>query len=174
LLDRGGVYADLDTIFVAAIADELYDKPFVIGREADVYDGRTGAWHRSLCNALLMGERGSVFARAWRTLMPRALAGWSHHSTLLPQQLSEQHPALVHIEPERTFYPYRCTRRDFDRLFVGCETDLEGVCSIHLWNHLWFHPADRLFSDFHGGLINEHRLRRVDTTYNLLARPFLP
>src|SRR5690349_19059569 len=103
LLDTGGVYADLDTLFVNPIPPALWQKPFVLGREADVVDKSTGVTHRSLCNALIMAERGARFGRLWQERQQAAFDGkWSTHSTLLPQTLSEQHPELIHVEPPRT------------------------------------------------------------------------
>jgi hypothetical protein len=174
LIEHGGVYADIDTIFVSPIPDALYEQPFVLGREAPVHDTRTGVERPSLCNALLMAEPGAAFAREWRRRMSAALAGWSHHSTLLPQALADDAPAAVHIEPERTFYPYRWSPLDLHRLFEATETDVDGICSIHLWSHLWWDPARVDFSTFHAGLITEDRVRSVDSTYNLLARRHLP
>lgn len=174
LIEHGGVYADIDTIFVAPLPEPLFDESFVIGREPPVVDQRTGEVHPSLCNALLLAEPGAPFARRWRAAMAGALAGWSHHSTLLPHRLSELHPDELHIEPERTFYPYRWTATDLHRLFEEDETDLHGVASIHLWSHLWWEEGRRDFSSFHAGLLTEHRIRTIDTTYNRLARPHLP
>lgn len=174
LIEHGGVYADIDTIFVAPIPDELYDESFVLGREAPVPDERTGQLRPSLCNALLMSEPGAPFAVTWRAQMAGALSGWSDHSTLLPHRLSQQHPELVHIEPERTFYPYMWTSEDLHRLFEENDPDLGGACSIHLWSHLWWDKGRTDFSAFHAGLLTEHRIRTIDTTYHRLARPYLP
>src|ERR1022692_1554720 len=43
LIEHGGIYADIDTIFVRDIPAELLAAPFVIGREPPVRDERTGA-----------------------------------------------------------------------------------------------------------------------------------
>ena len=84
LIEHGGVYADIDTIFVRAFPDELFAAPFVIGREPPVRDERTGEWRPSLCNALLMSEPGAAFARAWRERMAAALNGTLEQSQRLP------------------------------------------------------------------------------------------
>jgi hypothetical protein len=45
---------------------------------------------------------------------------------------------------------------------------------VHLWAHLWWR-ADRCdFSSVHAGLLTAEYIRSVDTTYNRLARPYLP
>ena len=93
---------------------------------------------------------------------------------MLPRTLADEHPALIHVEPARTFYPYMWTREDLRRLFEARETVAADVVSVHLWAHLWWSATRRDFTDFHAGLIGEERVRAVDTTYHLLARPFLP
>lgn len=175
LLEHGGVYADLDTIFVRPIPDRLFTERFVLGREDDVPCATTGAARASLCNALILAEPGAEFGRLWRSRMAAAFDGtWSGHSTLLPAALAAAHPRVVHVEPAPTFYPYMWTRRDLGRLLQACEPIGDGVTSVHLWAHLWWSARRRDFSDFHAGLVTEEFVRTADTTYTLLARPFLP
>jgi len=175
LIEHGGVYADMDTLFVNPIPRPLFDHPFVLGAEEDVPCRATGTTQPSLCNALIMCQPGAEFARLWRREMDTAFDGsWSRHSTLLPHDLATRHPDLIHVEPARTFYKYMWTRKDLRRLFEECEPADPAVASIHLWAHLWWSETRRDFSHFHAGLITEDRIRRVDTTFYRLARPFLP
>lgn len=173
---HGGVYADMDTLFVNRVPDALFDQDFVLGREALSPDERTGEMHPSLCNAFIMARKGARFASIWREEMPGALDAerWSHHSCQLAERIAERHPELLHVEPERTFYKHMWTREGLRTLFEGLDRDVEGMVSIHMWAHLWWSRRRREHSRFHAGLIDERRLRRVDTTYNVLARPFLP
>ncbi len=175
LMEHGGVYADIDTLFVDAIPPELYERPFVLGRENDIICQTTGARRRSLCNAFIMSEKSAAFGVEWLSRMKEFFDGsWSNHSTLLPQLLSEEHPALIHIEPPRTFYKHMWTREGIEMLFRGCDRDLAGAVSMHLWSHLWWSRWRRDFSDFHAGLLTEEYVRTVDSTYTLAARRFLP
>ena len=175
LLERGGVYADIDTLFVSPYPQELFTKPFVLGREDPIRCAKTGETKRSLCNALILSCVDAPFCRLWLEKMAEAFDGtWSNHSTVLPQLLSEQHPEWLHIEPSRSFYPYMWTPLDLHRLLEGCETGTEGIYSIHLWAHLWWAKSRKDFSTFHAGRLTENFIRKVDTTYNLLARPHLP
>jgi hypothetical protein len=59
-------------------------------------------------------------------------------------------------------------------LFEHDDLDTAGACSIHLWSHLWWEPGRRDFTAIHGGMFTDAYVRSVDTTYNRLARPFLP
>jgi hypothetical protein len=122
-----------------------------------------------------MSEPESEFAIRWRKGMEKAFDGsWSRHSTLLPQELSEAYPHLIHIEPMTTFYKHQWTREGLRMLLEGLDSDYGGVTSMHLWSHLWWAKSRRDFTDFHSGLLTEAFIREVDTTYNLVARKYLP
>jgi hypothetical protein len=175
LLSEGGVYADLDTIFVRPLPARLFEQSFVLGREDDLRQEAGREVLPSLCNAFIMAEPGAPFLRLWSEAMAGSFDGsWSEHSTLLPQRLASLHPELIHIEPSRSFYPFMWSRDGLRRLLVEREADLSGVLSVHLWAHLWWEERRKDFSEVHAGMVSEQWIRTVDTTYGLLARPFLP
>lgn len=175
LIETGGMYADIDTLFVQPFPSELFAAKFVLGREDDVRDELTGIVRPSVCNALMLSEPRSLFAVTWRRTAAAALNGtWSNHSTLLPYELSQKLPGSVHVEPRRSFYHYGPSRDGLSRLLEQLDEDTAGVYSIHLWAHLWWQAERRDFSAIHAGLLDEQFIRQVDTTYNVLARPFLP
>lgn len=175
LLEHGGVYADIDTLFVRPIPDDLYEKPFVIGREDPVRHERTGEYHASLCNALMLAEPGSAFARVWLERMPAALDGsWSNHSCGLAARLAAEFPQLLHVEPALTFYPFMWTAADLRALLEETHPFPDGACSIHLWAHLWWSKSRRDFSPVHHAQLTDPHIRFSDTTFARLARPFLP
>lgn len=175
LIEHGGVYADIDTLFVNPLPDRLFTHPCVLGREGDVRDAPEAPPRPSLCNAFIMATPQSAFLRIWYDELATAFNGtWSHHSTALPWELSRKHPDLVHIEPMRSFYKYQWTKEDLHRLLEGAEDQEPDVFSIHLWAHLWESRGRRDFSSFHSALITESRIRRTDSTYNRIARKALP
>ncbi len=59
-------------------------------------------------------------------------------------------------------------------LLQGYDDDYTGIYSMHLWNHLWWDRWRKDFSDFHGDLLTQHYIRTKDTTYNVIARKYLP
>jgi len=175
LAEQGGVYADMDTLFINSIPVALFEKSFVLGRENDVVVQETGETRRSLCNAFIMAEPGSEFCRLWLARLKDSFDGsWSNHSTLLPQVLSEERPELIHIEPPRTFYKHMWTPKGIHALLLGDDPDNEGVVSFHLWSHLWWSRRRTDFSRAHGGMFTEKFIRTRNTTYNRVARRFLP
>ena len=175
LIARGGVYADIDTLFIRPYPERLFEAPFTIGREPPVRDERTGVSRPSLCNAVLLAEPGAAAVTAWRTRMAGALNGtWSNHSGFLAQSLAEEMPEAVHVEPEETFFAYPGSADGLRRLLVEDEEPPPEACSLHLWAHLWWERARTDFSAVHAGTLSEAHVRDVDTTYTRLARPFLP
>ena len=66
------------------------------------------------------------------------------------------------------------TREGIHTLLEGCDRNYQGVLSMHLWSHLWWSKERQDFSDFHQGRLTERYIREIDTTYNLVARRFLP
>lgn len=175
LLAHGGVYADIDTLFVHPLPAALFEKPFVLGRERNVIHPKTRLASPSLCNALIMAEPGAEFGRQWLEEIERAFDGtWSEHSCALPHRLAERSPSLIHIEPQNSFYKYMWTRHDLRMLLEENRGDLTDAYSVHLWSHLWWEENRRDFSPFHARLLTERFIAEVDTTYNVAARRFLP
>jgi Glycosyltransferase sugar-binding region containing DXD motif len=175
LARHGGLYADIDTLFVASPPDALWEAPCVIGREADVFDPRAGHARSSVSNALIMAEPRARFVERWRSEIGAALDGsWSAHSCFLADDLTRALPDDVRVEPERTFHAFPPTPDGLRRLLVDRETDLTGVASIHLAAHLWWEEPRRDFSPVHARQIDERWIRSGTSTYAATAQRFLP
>ena len=109
LAEHGGLYADLDMLFVGRFPERLWRAPFVIGREADVPDG-AAVTRPALSDALLMSQPGSAFVEAWRAEIGEAFDGsWANHSRFLAHDLATRFPDDVHVEPQRTFHTFEPT-----------------------------------------------------------------
>lgn len=176
LRDYGGVYADMDTLFIRPLPDHLFEKSCVLGREADFpHEPGSSVAEESLCNALIMAEPGAPFVRRWLEETPGVFGQeWSAHSCQLAARLRWQHPEEVHVEPERSFYPYMWTPTDITRLLLECHGDWDGVYSVHLWNHLWWSRHRFEFTSFSGERLTERFIRQGSTTYTKAARRHLP
>lgn len=172
--EEGGVYADIDTLFVNPMPAELFGYDFVLGSEGEMQDPAGGGSYESLCNALILARPGARFGRRWLEDMYDLFDGtWNRHSCYGASMLAGRMPGAVHVVPRRHFYPYRWTQGDLALLLEGTGGDHDDVYSIHLWNHLWWEPSRTDFSRCHKGLLTEEYIRAVDTTYNVLARRFL-
>src|SRR5262245_50121218 len=81
LIAHGGVYADIDTLFVNRLPEALYRQPFVIGEEDPIAPQGSGTPEASLCNAFLMAVPQARFAHVWLERMYQVFDGtWSRHS----------------------------------------------------------------------------------------------
>lgn len=177
LLEHGGMYADMDTIFVAPVPHELWRAPFVIGEELGPPGSPAGEPGASLCNALMLARPGSPFAARWRAEILHAMDGsWSAHSCQLAARLAAAMPDAVRIEPERSFTAYRHTVEGLAQLLEH-ETDApdtEGVFSIHLWAHLWW-DADRTdHTRMSASWFTAENIATQPRALCHLTRPFLP
>jgi glycosyltransferase involved in cell wall biosynthesis len=174
LAEHGGLYADLDTLFVGRFPERLWRAPFVIGREADVPDG-TGLPRPALSNALLMSQPGSAFVEAWRAELRAANRGrGANDRRFLAQDLALRLPHEVHVEPQRTFHAFEPTPSGIELLVGHATEDLDGVATIHLGADRWSSEGHPETSTLHAGVIDEQWIRSSDSTYATAARPFLP
>ncbi len=180
LAEHGGLYADLDTLFRAPIPDDLWRRPFVIGREADVVDPLYPVPRPALSNAVMLAAPASAFVDAWRDEMAGALDGtWAAHSCFLAQDLAERRPRDVHVEPQRTFHAIEPSPAGLALLLEQAPPRrpsdwLDGVVALHLAAHLWWDEARRDFSAVHAGMIDEAWVRTSPSLYALEARRLLP
>ncbi|HTP48096.1 MAG TPA: glycosyltransferase [Casimicrobiaceae bacterium] len=173
LLEAGGVYADMDTLFVRPLPSHLYAKPFVLGEEAPL-PGADGVLRPSLCNALIMARPGASFAQRWLGRMRECFDGtWSRHSNQEASRLWGEFPGEIHVVPQPCFYKHAASRRGLRTLLEGRDRDAADVYSLHLWAHLWWEARRTDFSVVHAGVITPDHIRSKDTTYTLLARRFL-
>jgi hypothetical protein len=174
LHEQGGVYADMDTLFVAPPPAELFAESCVMGRER-VDTGVPSSPEGSLCNALIMAEPGSPFIAAWIERMPGAFDGsWSNHSTFLPYRLSREFPELIRVEPESRFFSLDWTREGIAGLFEQDRRLPPDATSLHLWAHLWWDAERRDMSDFNHMRLTPAYVAHARTTYASHARRFLP
>jgi hypothetical protein len=174
LLREGGVYADMDTIFIRPPPPALFAQRCVMGREtADPTVAHAAGG--SLCNAMIMAEPGAAFIRLWLDRMQDAFDGsWSRHSCTLPHELSVAHPDLIRVEPEASFFALDWTPDGLADLFARQVALPPDSYSLHLWAHLWWDRARRDKSCFSADQVTPAFIRHADTTYARLARPFLP
>jgi polysaccharide biosynthesis protein PslH len=174
LYEQGGVYADMDTLFVAPPPPELFAQSCVMGLERVDVDAPSKP-EGSLCNACIMAEPQAPFIAKWRELMPAAFDGsWSNHSTFLPYRLSREFPDLIRVEPESRFFGFDWTREGVSQLFEQDCASPPGAVSFHLWAHLWWDVDRTDVSTFNRTLLTPDYVAHAPTTYARLARRFLP
>ncbi len=173
----GGMYADIDTLFVRPVPPECWLAPAVIGREAPVVYPDADEPEESVTNALIMAAPDSWFVAEWRARIIAAMDGtWSGHSNRLATRLAAERPDEVRIEPEVRFSPFAHTSAGVKELLEEplVPGRLDGACSVHVMEHLWWDRNRRDFATFSALDVTEDFVRRSDTPLAHLARPFLP
>lgn len=172
LLEEGGIYADIDSLFLRPLPTDWHSRQFILGEEKAPAGAEDD---RSLCNAWIASAPGAEFCRHWLDAMTEAFDGsWSNHSTLLPYRLSKRFPDLLDIQPPTSFYSLDWTPKGIEDLLLRNVTLPDDARSLHLWNHLWFDESRLDFSHFHAGLLTVDYVAFADTTYARNARRFLP
>ncbi|HEX6834024.1 MAG TPA: glycosyltransferase [Rudaea sp.] len=171
LLESGGVYADMDTLFVQRYPDAWFEAEFAIGEENAP---RASILQPSLCNAVMFARPGARFARRWRERMPQVFDGsWNRHSCAEAARVWQAMPDAVRVLPSEYFYRYGSSVAGLRALLEENDAVRADLYSVHLWAHLWWSAARNDFSPVHAGLIDENWIRRSDSTLARLARPFL-
>ena len=161
LIEKGGIYLDLDTISKKSFAP-LLDNKFVIGKQ--------GKWRKmGLCNAVMMSEMNSGFAKIWLNEYKNFRSKgkdkyWAEHSVSVPLKLSKYHPNLLHIENYDSFHFPLYYSFSLKKLFVENNNYPNAYC-----HHLWEGGS---WEKYLKNLTVEN-IFKYDTTYNVIARKFL-
>lgn len=176
LIKYGGIYADIDTLFINKLPRHFFEYEFVMGREKVDWTALAAQTAGgSLCNAWMMGVPDSNFAKLLLARTYEFFDGtWSAHSTFLPYRLSCEHPDWIHVEPQRSFFFYDWTENGIRGIFEKPRPNLDNVYSIHLWSHMWWDRNRTDFSCFHSGRLTPEYVKFSKSAYAELARPFLP
>jgi len=169
ILEReGGVYADIDTLFVRPYPDEFYDSECLLGEEVSDDEEMT------LCNAVIIAKPNSHFITKWLKTTHIVFDGsWNRHSCVEAARLSVSHPELVRVIDKRHFFHFDCSVEGLANLFAKNLEYPDDLYSIHLWSHVWWNKNRVDFTRFHAGMLNEAFIRKVDTSFNRIARRFL-
>ncbi len=161
LLERGGIYLDLDTVTTRGFAS-LLSSACVMGRQ-----GR-GDTDRGVCNAVILSEPGHPFLRDWLAEYRdfRATGAdefWDEHSVIVPKRLLDSGRYQVTVlEPQAFFYPAYDMAGIAD-LFIEDRDFPESLCH-HLWESNSWSVAAR---------INERNVALLRNTYCRIARRFV-
>lgn len=173
LLEQGGIYADMDTLFVRPYPQAWYEHEFVIGEEySPIVAGET--MRASLCNAVMLAQPGSRFVEVWRETMNATFDGrWNSHSCRQAASLWQQHPFDLTVLPSACFYRYGSSPEGLYSLLEDSDSDRSDLYSIHLWAHLWWSRARNDVSNISADMIDEDWILNTPCTLARLARPFL-
>jgi len=138
LIEHGGIYLDSDVVCLKSF-EPLRKHEFVMGIQPD----------RGLCNAVMLAAPQARFLKIWHSEYQWFRSQgkdqfWEEHSVVLPAQLAQKHPDLLHIEEQKSFfYP------NYDRplvLFGNAVEDFSKAYCLHLWESVWWKDHLELLS----------------------------
>ena len=122
LLERGGIYMDIDTISVRPYTHLLHND-VVLGKEKG--DG--------ICNAVMMTKPNSEFFTIWYDNYEKEFKsnGWNEASIKLPKLLADKYPnKLTLLEEDVFFLP---SWNETDKIFEKTYDIPNNLITLHLW-----------------------------------------
>ena len=125
LLERGGIYMDIDTISVRPYTHLLYND-VVLGKEKN----------NGICNAVMMTKPNSEFFNIWYNNYEKEFKsnGWTEASIILPKLLSDKYPdKLTLLEEEVFFLP---SWDETDKIFEKKYDIPNNLITLHLWESI--------------------------------------
>ncbi len=189
LKEFGGVYLDLDTISVKPFT-ELLQAPFLIGQELRVpyipknfrqkikyavrkRAGGVNASARSstgLCNAVLFSEPDSEFVNLWLNSYSSFRSKgrdkfWNEHSVKVPEKLAALYPDQLKVAGPYAFHYPLYDDQGLKAMFEEVNEYPQAYVH-HLWESFSWERYLRNMST--------EKIHQSDSTYNLLARKWLP
>ena len=170
---EGGVYVDIDTLFVEPYPDRLYAEPCVMCEEGAPLNSN-GVLNPTLCNAVIFAQPQNAFIEQWEREAKLVFDGtWSKHSCQLATKLWHQLPGQLIVAPHQWFYHFGYDRNGIRSLFEESVTVPEQLMSIHLWASLWWSKERTELTRFHAGLVDETYVARGTSTYAEIKKQFL-
>jgi hypothetical protein len=169
LIERGGIYLDIDTICLKSFEDLLYND-FVMGSQTNSDNTKI----YGLCNAVILSKKDSYFAKKWlETYTTFRSKGrdeyWDEHGVLIPLELSKIYVNdILVLNYNSFFYPlwYDIHNSIFNEIIDTEEYKkiiLNNYC-IHLWD---------TYSNTYLKTLNENIIFNKNTIYNIISRKFL-
>jgi hypothetical protein len=130
LLERGGVYMDIDTISIRPYAHLLNMNKCVLCWERDPH---------FICNAIMLTEPNSQFFQIWMHNYYNAFRteGWCDASVILPAQLYHAIPdkSIVTVLDTECFFQPSCTEHAKIFQDAGVEVPTK-LLTLHLWESM--------------------------------------
>ena len=169
LIERGGIYLDIDTICLKSFKD-LLNNDFIMGEQSN--SDNTTIY--GLCNAVILSKQNSLFALKWlesyNTFRSKGRDEyWDEHSVLKPLELSKIYKNDIKILNSNVFfYPLWY---NINEILFNENIDIEYYRKIIENNyciHLWDTYTNKYLKT-----INEKYIYEKNTLYNIFSRKFI-
>lgn len=136
LLERGGIYLDLDVICLKSF-DNFLDKNIVMGIESNKDNNDYSLESaNSLTNAVIISEKNNKFLKYWYDNIGSNLleTTWAYHAVCLPLKLLTSD---VNIVSRNTFMPFSFYDSYIFDGPIDRIVELVDCYTIHLWETIW-------------------------------------
>ena len=122
LIERGGVYMDIDTISAKSY-HHLLNNEVVLGKEGNY----------GICNAIMMTIPNSRFFKLWMDQYEEEFIsdGWAEASVIFPKKLYEKYPDLISLQEQDVFFYPGPT--ETDKIFKYKYDISPNLVTLQLW-----------------------------------------
>ena len=171
IIERGGIYLDIDTICVKSFSDLLDTNHFVMGAQGS-YNDLDKIY--GLCNAVMLSVPQSKFALKWYNSYKTFRStgrdeNWDEHSVIMPLRLYEKYPnEITVINYNSFFYPMW---DDIEGILFNGKIDngeYEKIIKNNYCIHLWDTYTHNILKTY-----TEKSIFEKNSIYNIFARKFL-
>jgi len=138
LKERGGVYADIDTLFYRSFFPTFENENFVMGQEGIYHINHDAYQITGLCNALIISKLKAIFLDIWLESYKSEYDNydWNKMSVRVPYRLAKENPSLIHIEPTASFHKYNWNKlfylKDPENLSFSSNMSDSEIYSKHM------------------------------------------
>ncbi len=134
LKERGGIYADIDTLFYKSFFPKFEKEEFVLGQEGVYHVQHDSYQITGLCNALIISHKDAEFLNIWLDSYKENYDDydWNKMSVRVPYEISKVKPDLVQIEPVASFHKYNWNNDFYHKGAFSPFMSDDGIYSKHM------------------------------------------
>ena len=162
IVERGGIYHDLDVVTLRTYPDDWYRHEFVMAKEHK--------W--SLCNAVMMSAINSTFGNIWlEKYRDFDDSTWNRFNVVLPKELSGKYPQHILVLPMSAFF-IPAGERSAILLMHNNEPLWDWRLHPEQYSyHMWSQAVKRFAPDRANPNISS--LFAMNSSFNLILRRFI-
>jgi hypothetical protein len=162
LIERGGIYHDLDVVTLRDYPEVWFNEEFVMAQQGD------GA-HFGLCNAIMMSSKQAWFAKLWLEQYQNFDGGeWDKFSVRLPKYLWIQYPESIKVlSSRRMFWPL------FSKSAIKKVFEQDTYKWQDRYDQVAYHAWEKMTYGTYLSTLKAEKVFQQDTAFHRMIRPSL-
>lgn len=143
LVERGGIYMDLDILSLKPLTPYLNNCELVMGIESSKEPDAINLDEvNSITNAVIMAKPDNAFLKDWYDQLADNLFDkpWAYHAVALPKEILQNNKDKydILILPRKIIMPFDFRETYFldDNCFQYSEK-IKDACTVHMWETIW-------------------------------------